>query len=202
MTDARNAQTTFSLAELGRKEARRNAAIQYAAGAILLVVGYLTAASGYGETRGAAHPACAAVIAAGGLVLCAQAMCVVFRALLAQFGHFAMPAEEAAFSLYEFRVSAALVLVGARLLIPLRPVQALIELALAAILIWCAASRARATRWNDPRCALRAVPACASGLCALALVVGAFAGFSWSISAGIAAIGFGLDSFHCAINSA
>lgn len=55
-------------------------------------------------------------------------MLVVFRALLAQYEHFAMPAEEAAFSLYEFRVSAALMLTGLRLLLPWRAGQALCEL--------------------------------------------------------------------------
>ena len=45
---------------------------------------------------GPAHPLCASVVLVGGLLLCVQAMLVVFRALLAQYEHFAMPAEEAA----------------------------------------------------------------------------------------------------------
>ena len=42
-----------------------------------------------------------------------------------------------------------------------------------------------------------------SALCALSalsLVVGVFAGFSWSLSVGLAAVGFALDSLYCALN--
>ena len=202
MTDARKVAAAFSLKELGRREARRNAVIQCAAGAILLLVGYLTAASGYGDVRGPAHPACAAVILVGGLVLCVQAMFVVFRALLAQYEHFPMSAEEANFSLYEFRVSAALVLTGARLLIPLRPVQVLLELALAAILLYCAVTRALAADWKRVRTAAQTLPACAAGIAALALIWCVATGASWSLTTGIAAIGFGFDSFYCALRGA
>ena len=95
MSDVRNIALRVSARELGVREARKNAAVQAVAGAILLAVGYFAAASGYGEAVGPAHPACAAVILAGGLLLCVQAMFVVFRALLAQYEHFAMSAEEA-----------------------------------------------------------------------------------------------------------
>ena len=139
MSDVRNIALRVSARELG-------AAVQAVAGAILLAVGYFAAASGYGEAVGPAHPACAAVILAGGLLLCVQAMFVVFRALLAQYEHFAMSAEEALFSLYEFRVSGALMLTGLRLLLPWRVGQALCDLALAAILAYCAAARQTASK--------------------------------------------------------
>ena len=201
MTDARKIAAAFSLKELGRREARRNAVIQCAAGAILLLVGYLTAASGYGDVRGPAHPACAAVILVGGLVLCVQAMFVVFRALLAQYEHFAMSAEEALFSLYEFRVSGALMLTGLRLLLPWRVGQALCDLALAAILAYCAAARLKSVEWRSWRSAPGGVLAALGAAAALTLVVGACAGFSWSLSAGVAALGFGCDSLYCALGS-
>ncbi len=202
MSDVRNIAIYASARELGAKEARKNAVVQAAAGVILLAAGYFTAASGYGESVGPAHPVCAALILAGGLYLCVQAMLVVFRALLAQYEHFAMPAEEAAFSLYEFRVSAALMLTGLRLLLPWRAGQALCELALAAILAYCAVARLLATNWRAWRPALGGVLAALSAAAALALVVGAFAGFSWSLSTGIAALGFGVDSLFCALESA
>ena len=95
-----------------------------------------------------------------GLLLCVQAMLVVFRALLAQYEHFAMPAEEAAFSLYEFRFAGALLLAGARMLLPWRWAQALCDVALAAILallrrlaaqgreLATCSPRRRAARWR------------------------------------------------------
>ena len=120
MSDVRNIAARVSLRALGAREARKNAAAQAAAGLILLVAGYFTATSGYGESVGPANALCATVVLLGGLALCVQAMLVVFRALLAQYEHFAMPAEEAAFSLYEFRFAGALMLAGARLLCPRR----------------------------------------------------------------------------------
>ena len=99
MSDIQNIAARVSLRALGMREARKNAVTQAVAGLILLAVGYLTATSGYGDAVGAAHPVCAVVVLAGGLLLCVQAMLVVFRALLAQYEHFAMPAEEANFSL-------------------------------------------------------------------------------------------------------
>ena len=98
MSDVRNIAARVSLRALGAREARKNAAAQAAAGLILLVAGYFTATSGYGESVGPANALCATVVLLGGLALCVQAMLVVFRALLAQYEHFAMPAEEAAFS--------------------------------------------------------------------------------------------------------
>ena len=112
MSDVRNIAARVSLRALGAREARKNAAAQAAAGLILLVAGYFTATSGYGESVGPANALCATVVLLGGLALCVQAMLVVFRALLAQYEHFAMPAEEAAFSLYEFRFAGALMLAG------------------------------------------------------------------------------------------
>ena len=103
MSDVQNIAARATLRALGAREARKNSAVQFAAGLILLVAGYFTAASGYGEAVGPANALCALVVLVGGLLLCVQAMLVVFRALLAQYEHFAMPAEEAAFSLYEFR---------------------------------------------------------------------------------------------------
>ena len=201
MSEVQNVAAYAAIRERGARQARKNAAVQAAAGGILLIAGYFTAVSGYGETVGAAHPACAALILVGGLYLCVQAMLVVFRALLAQYGHFAMAAEEAAFSLYEFRVSAALMLTGLRLLLPWRAGQALCELALAAILGWCAAARLRTVNWRAWRTALFGGLAAGGAAAALALAVGAFAGFSRSLSAGLAALGFGVDSLLCALES-
>ena len=193
MSDVRNIALRVSARELGVREARKNAAVQAVAGAILLAVGYFAAASGYGEAVGPAHPACAAVILAGGLLLCVQAMFVVFRALLAQYEHFAMSAEEALFSLYEFRVSGALMLTGLRLLLPWRVGQAL--------LAYCAAARLKSVEWRSWRSAPGGVLAARGAAAALTLVVCACAGFSWSLSAGVAALGFGCDSLYCALGS-
>ena len=48
MSDVRNIALRVSARELGVREARKNAAVQAVAGAILLAVGYFAAASGYG----------------------------------------------------------------------------------------------------------------------------------------------------------
>lgn len=69
MSDVRNIAIYASARELGAKEARKNAVVQAAAGVILLAAGYFTAASGYGESVGPAHPVCAALILAGRAVL-------------------------------------------------------------------------------------------------------------------------------------
>lgn len=201
MSDVRKIALHASVQQLGVQEARKNAAVQAVAGAILLAVGYFTAASGYGETVGAAHPACAAVILAGGLFLCIQAMLVVFRSLLAQYEHFAMSAEEAMFSLYEFRISGALMLAGVRLLLPWRVGQALCDLALAAILAYCAVARLKGVHWRSWRSALGGVFAALGAIAGGILVAGVFAGFSWSQSAGVAALGFGFDSLYCALEA-
>lgn len=201
MSDIQNIAARVSLRALGMREARKNAVTQAVAGLILLAVGYLTATSGYGDAVGAAHPVCAVVVLAGGLLLCVQAMLVVFRALLAQYEHFAMPAEEANFSLYEFRVSGALILAGAQMLLPWRWMQSLCVLALAAILVYCAATRLRGTQWHAWRTALGGVLAALGAVAGMALAVGAFTGFSWSLGAGIAALGFAMDSFYCALES-
>ena len=49
--------------------------------------------------------------------------------------------------------------------------------------------------------AVGGVLAALSALAGLALLVGIFAGFSWSLSMGIAALGFGMDSLFCALES-
>ena len=201
MSDVRNIAARVSLRALGAREARKNAAVQAAAGLILLVAGYFTATSGYGESVGPANALCATVVLLGGLALCVQAMLVVFRALLAQYEHFAMPAEEAAFSLYEFRFAGALLLAGARMLLPWRWAQALCDVALAAILAYCAVSRLKAVNWRLFPSAVGGVLAALSALAGLVLLVGIFAGFSWSWSMGVAALGFGMDSLFCALES-
>ncbi|HIQ81982.1 MAG TPA: hypothetical protein IAA52_02640 [Candidatus Pullichristensenella stercorigallinarum] len=200
MSDVQNIAVYASARAQRAKEARKNAIVQTAAGAILLAVGYFTATSGYGEIVGPAHPVCAAVVLAGGLFLCVQAMFVVFRALLAQYEHFAMSAEEAAFSLYEFRVAAALVLTGLRLLLPWRAGQVICDLALAALLGYCAVTRLLAVNWRDVRGVIGGVLSALCALAALSLIAGVFAGFSWSLSVGLAAAGFALDSLYCALN--
>ena len=45
------------------------------------------------------------------------------------------------------------------------------------------------------------VLAALSALAGLVLLVGIFAGFSWSLSMGVAALGFGMDSLFCALES-
>lgn len=201
MSDVQNIAARATLRALGIREARKNAATQAVAGLILLVVGYFTATSGYGESVGPAHPLCATVVLVGGLLLCVQAMLVVFRALLAQYEHFAMPAEEAAFSLYEFRFAGALMLAGARLLLPWRWAQALCDVALAAILLYCAVSRLKAVNWRMFPSALGGALAALSAVAGLAVLIGVFAGFSWSLSMGVAALGFGMDSLFFALDS-
>lgn len=201
MSDVQNIAARATLRALGIREARKNAATQAVAGLILLVVGYFTAASGYGESVGPAHPLCATVVLVGGLLLCVQAMLVVFRALLAQYEHFAMPAEEAAFSLYEFRFAGALMLAGARLLLPWRWAQALCDVALASILLYCAVSRLKAVNWRMFPSALGGALAALSAVAGLAVLIGVFAGFSWSLSMGVAALGFGMDSLFFALDS-
>lgn len=201
MSDVQNIAARATLRALGAREARKNSAVQFAAGLILLVVGYFTATSGYGETVGPANTLCALVVLVGGLLLCVQAMLVVFRALLAQYEHFAMPAEEAAFSLYAFRFAGALMLAGARMLLPWRWAQALCEAALAAILLYCAVSRLKGADWRRFAPAVGGALAALSAAAGLAVLAGVFAGFSWSLSMGIAALGFGLDSLWDALAS-
>ena len=115
MSDVRNTPGASSCARWARGKRAKNAAAQAAAGLDPAVAGHFTATSGYGESVGPANALCATVVLLGGLALCVQAMLVV-RALLAQYEHFAMPAEEAAFSLYEF-LCRALLLAGARMLL-------------------------------------------------------------------------------------
>ena len=201
MSDVQNIAARATLRALGIREARKNAATQAVAGLILLVVGYFTATSGYGESVGPAHPLCATVVLVGGLLLCVQAMLVVFRALLAQYEHFAMPAEEAAFSLYEFRFAGALMLAGARMLLPWRWAQALCDVALAAILLYCAISRLKGVSWRNFAPAAGGALAALSAAAGLAVLAGVFVGFSWSLSMGVAALGFGMDSLFCALES-
>ena len=67
MSDVRNIAARVSLRALGAREARKNAAAQAAAGLILLVAGYFTATSGYGESVGPANALCATVVLLGGL---------------------------------------------------------------------------------------------------------------------------------------
>ena len=121
---------------------------------------------------GPANALCALVVLVGGLLLCVQAMLVVFRALLAQYEHFAMPAEEAAFSLYEFRFAGALMLAGARMLLPWRWAQALCEAALAAILLYCAVSRLKGADWRAVAPAVGGALAALSAAAGLAVLVG------------------------------
>ena len=69
MSDVRNIAARVSLRALGAREARKNAAAQAAAGLILLVAGYFTATSGYGESVGPANALCATVVLLGGYLL-------------------------------------------------------------------------------------------------------------------------------------
>ena len=95
----------------------------------------------------------------------------------------------------------ALLLAGARLLLPWRWAQALCDVALAAILAYCAVSRLKAVNWRLFPSAVGGVLAALSALAGLVLLVGIFAGFSWSLSMGVAALGFGMDSLFCALES-
>ena len=92
-------------------------------------------------------------------------------------------------------------LAGARMLLPWRWAQALCEAALAAILLYCAISRLKGADWRRFAPAAGGALAALSAAAGLAVLVGVFAGFSWSLSMGIAALGFGLDSLWDALGS-
>ena len=55
--------------------------------------------------------------------------------------------------------------------------------------------------WHLFPSAVGGVLAALSALAGLVLLVGIFAGFSWSLSMGVAALGFGMDSLFCALES-
>ena len=96
----------------------------------------------------------------------------------------------------------ALMLAGARMLLPWRWAQALCEAALAAILLYCAVSRLKGADWR------RFAPAAGGRAGGVERRGGGWRcwraclpGFSWSLSMGIAALGFGLDSLWDALGS-
>ena len=74
-------------------------------------------------------------------------------------------------------------------------------MALAAILLYCAISRLKGVNWRNFAPAAGGALAALSAAAGLAVLAGVFAGFSWSLSMGIAALGFGLDSLWDALAS-
>ena len=69
------------------------------------------------------------------------------------------------------------------------------------ILLYCAISRLKGVDWRRFAPAVGGALAALNAAAGLAVLAGVFAGFSWSLSMGIAALGFGLDSLWDALAS-